>query len=115
MAQEMEIILRNAQNKVIGVVMKDELYKRVNSSKHFLHVPPAIAVDESALEQAESNGASIVHVWDKDKNRDYYALISTIKTLGFHLDRGFGKQVALALSYWEDKRPLTQQIKLFDC
>ena len=44
--------------KVVGTVEGNTFSKTVDSSKHFLRTPPAIAFDELALSQAEEMGAS---------------------------------------------------------
>ena len=58
--------------KVVGTVEGNTFSKTVDSSKHFLRTPPAIAFDELALSQAEEMGASRIKVKDKLTGITYY-------------------------------------------
>ena len=96
---------------VIGVVIDDTFHKRVNSSKHFLRKPPAIAFDERSILDAEKLGASKLMVHDKDTKRRYTASYKEFKSNAFKVDRGFGKQEALAIAYWRVLDP--KQMTMF--
>lgn len=98
-------------NKVVGVVSGNTFIKNVHGNKHFLRTPPAIAFDVEALDNAIEAGATIVMVHDLDTQKDYYATIRMINSNGFKLDRGFGKQIALPIEYWE--REPSNQMSLF--
>ena len=64
--------------RIVAKVRGDTLYKTVNSSKHFLKIPPAIAFDISTLEDAERAGAVRVQVKDRDTGTSYKATIKHI-------------------------------------
>ena len=53
-----------------------------------------------ALAGAERAGAGKVRVVDRDTGTVYVASINAIRQLGFDVDRGFGKQLALPLEHW---------------
>jgi hypothetical protein len=87
-------------NRIVGSVKDGVFIKTVKASKHFLRVPPAIAFDIDSLKRASEAGAHTVRVIDTDCNRVYVAPISTIWSKGFEVNRGFGRQIALLLKYW---------------
>lgn len=101
-------------NRIVGEVIGQEFVKHVRASAHFLYRPPAIALDRGSLEEARLAGANIVRIIDQESGKVYRALISTIHAKGFPVDRGYGKQIALLLSYWsrEDDQ-LGEQLKLW--
>ena len=86
--------------KTVGEVRGGTFFKRITGSKHFLRVPPAIAFDISSLEEAEAVGAQNVDVLDEETGQKYFSSIRNIREKGFVIDRGFGHQLALPLSYW---------------
>ena len=98
--------------KVIGNVEGDTLNKIVDSSKHFLRTPPAIAFDELALSKAEELGATKIKVKDKLTGITYHSTIDAVRSRGFAFNRGFGSQVGLALSEWSKNEE--SQVKIFD-
>lgn len=98
--------------KVVGNVKGDTLHKTVDSSKHFLRTPPAIAFDELALSKAEELGATKIKVKDKLTGITYHSTIDAVRSRGFSFNRGFGSQVGLALSEWSKNEE--SQIKIFD-
>ena len=98
--------------KVVGNVKGDTLNKIVDSSKHFLRTPPAIAFDELALSKAEEFGASKVIVKDTLTGVKYHSTINAIRTRGFAFNRGLGSQVGLALSEWSKNEE--SQVKIFN-
>ena len=97
--------------KVVGIVEGNTLSKTVDSSKHFLRTPPAIAFDELALSQAEEMGASRIKVKDKLTGITYYSTIDAVRSRGFAFNRGFGSQVGLALSEWSKNEE--SQVEIF--
>jgi hypothetical protein len=98
--------------KIAGVVVGKVFIKHAIASRHFLRVPPAIAFDVSAINRAREAGAMTVMVLDKESGKRYYSLITTIQEKGVELDRGCGRQVALAMRYWSNSPPA--QPVLFD-
>ena len=99
-------------NKVVGTVSGDTLSKQVDSSKHFLRTPPAIAFDELALSKAEELGASKIKVKDKLTGITYYSSIEAVRSRGFTFNRGFGNQIGLSLTEWSKNEE--SQIKIFN-
>jgi hypothetical protein len=77
-------------------------FKTIIGSKHMLRVPPSFAYDQFVLEQAEGYGVSYHVIKDKETNRVWSALHSDFEVHGIQLNRGFGVQIALPLSYWTE-------------
>ena len=78
--------------KVVGTVKDGTLSREIDSSKHLLRTPPAIAFDELALSEAEEQGASKIKVKDKLTGITYYSTIEAVRSRGFTFNRGFGNQ-----------------------
>ena len=98
--------------KEVGVVKDKTLVKEIDSSKHLLRTPPAIAFDELALSEAEELGASRIKVKDKLTGITYYSTIEAVRSRGFTFNRGFGNQVGLSLTEWSKNEE--SQVKIFD-
>ena len=91
--------------KMVGKVKGNVFEKIVDSRSHFLKKPPAITVDCRSLEQAENAGATDVRIVDSYTGKIYTASIRYLKKLGWELDRGYGKQIALDLHRWSVHDP----------
>ena len=87
-------------NRVVGNVNGDVFEKYITGSKHLLRIPPAIAFDISTLDDAERAGAVWAKVKDRETGNIYRAKIQDIRDKGIWLERGFGNQKYLPLSYW---------------
>jgi len=89
-----------ADGKIIGAIRGDVFIKRVDASKHFLRVPPAIGFDVDAIVTARERGAKFAEVFDRESKHTYRAPLSLIESRGFVVNRGYGHQVALPLKDW---------------
>lgn len=77
------------------------LFKKVDPARHQLTRPPAWASDESVLEAAEREGLTHALFEERDSGRLWCARIAAFRTQGLHpFNRGYGRQVALALHRW---------------
>jgi hypothetical protein len=95
-----------AGGRVIGTVSGGVFYKVISFSKHALRTPPGIAFDVSTLDDAENAGADRVDILDKETGKHYLASLALVRSAGFSLNRGFGSQWALTLSYFSvDGKP----------
>ena len=74
--------------------------KTVRRSVHFLRRPEAIALDKVALAQAAELGVCYLRVFEQDAGLVYTTPITNFQEHVFELDRGFGLQVGLPLSWW---------------
>lgn len=83
----------------IGFVAGGVFHKQLRQ-KHFLKRPPAIAFDRSTLRDATRAGASSIHITNSDTGATYTATIADVWQNGFPVQRGFGDQIALALTRW---------------
>lgn len=105
-----------ANGRVVGEVRDQVLRKAVRASVHFLRVPPAIAWDVCALEQAEALGAVRTEVLDTETGTVYTAPLSAFWRDGLRLNRGHGEQIALPLVRWQVRQrgqPEAVQLCLF--
>jgi hypothetical protein len=102
-----------AGGKVIGQVRGDTFYKTIKN-KHMLKVPPAIANNISALEDAMRAGANNVCITNKDSGIAYTASMERIFKKGVKFNRGFGEQVFLPLGEWQKSGAnVARQFELF--
>ena len=92
-------------NKAVGIVVGEQFQKRIQGSKHFLRIPPAIANDESVLLSAMKLGATEVAVFDTESGTIYKSAINDIWSKGFAFDRGWGKQIGLPIKEWHATLP----------
>lgn len=76
------------------------LFKSACESIHFLRKPPAIAVDLEIFNK-NKNIVSYVQIYEREKGVYYTARIEDFEKYGFIFDRGYGKQIALLIEYWE--------------
>lgn len=83
----------------IGFVAGGVFYKQLRAH-HFLTTPPAIAFDRSTLVDAERAGATSIHITNSDTGATYAAGIDVVWRHGFPVKRGYGDQIALALTRW---------------
>jgi hypothetical protein len=91
-----------AGRKVIGQVRGDTFYKTIKN-KHILKVPPAIANDINALEDAMRAGANNVCITNKDSGITYTTTMVQILNKGVKFNRGFGEQIFLPLGEWQQQ------------
>lgn len=103
--------------KRVGSVAGSVFYKTIRGSKHILRHPrPAIALDLESLNRIELMGVHTVKVTDSETHVIYTASVAHIRAVGFLVERGFGKQIALPLEGWVKSTKaceLPKQIVLF--
>jgi len=96
--------------RIVGRVEGNTFYKSI-APNHYLTTPPAIAFDETTLEDAVKAGAVWVEVRDKKTSTKYRAKISHIWEKGIKFNRGHGDQVALEISGWiKTGRPIQEKM-----
>lgn len=78
-----------------GILKKDAI-----ASRHFLRVPPAIAVDAEIFREAVEQGAEFVQVFEKESELYYTTSVEQFLKRGFKVNRGYGEQIALLLREW---------------
>jgi hypothetical protein len=104
----------NSQGQVVASLKGCTLTKWVRGSLHQLRQPPAWAFDVSILEAARQDGAQVVEVVDTESRKIYRTPLITFFLHGTHIDRGFGQQLALPLTFWRIETPGARQLKLFE-
>lgn len=90
----------NGRN-IAGAIRDGYLVKVTRASKHMLRSPKGWAIDAHALATARTAGAVGVRIEDQDTGKVYRADLATIDTHGWQFDRGYGRQIALPLQYWQ--------------
>ena len=97
---------------IVGKVTARTFCKTISGSKHLLRKPAAVAFDRSTLRDARDAGALAVVVTDRETGKSYKATIDDVETHGFPVFRGFGSQVALAVSRFsvDGKEPEAAQV-----
>ena len=76
--------------KTIAVIDGNTLKKVIRHNHYIKYPKPVIAIDVSALTQAEQAGATMVQVVDRDTGEWFRATIEHIRNAGTPLDRGYG-------------------------
>lgn len=116
----------------VGFVAGDTYRKQVHTSMgHMLQKPPAWAIADSVLAEAEELGARTVEIEDLDTGRVWRAPLRAFREHGFRVHRGrFEPQTGLTLNRWHlvgsapqaelepqpkraSEEPLTAQLALF--
>lgn len=105
------VFLRGANGKVYGVIVNRTLCKRVWGSKHLLRKPPAIAID-ALLYDAYRSQFDAVAVEDMETGKVYRMSAKRFDSMRWILERGYGKQYAVALRYWSCESPEEPQLRL---
>jgi len=112
--QNSRLLLRGANGRIYGELVNRTLYKRVFASRHFLRKPvPAIAIDAELYDQYRGDFDEI-RVADAETGRTYFLPAKLFDRYRWELERGYGKQYAVALRYWhtEPEEP-SEQLSLF--
>ncbi|MBN2099871.1 MAG: hypothetical protein JW753_09795 [Dehalococcoidia bacterium] len=91
--------------KIVGEVRGNKFVKRLRASKHMLREPKGWAVDVQSLDDAEWLGARDVEIEDTETGAVYTASIERIRSKGFVINRGFGRQICLCLQSWSVRHP----------
>lgn len=95
----------------IGVIRGDTFYRRFKSN-HVLRQPePALAIGEHALAQLQAAGVTMLEYRNAETGVTYRASLEHFLAKSTPIDRGHGKQKALALNGWMQTR--SRQMALF--
>jgi len=92
----------------LGEVRGKFYYRQVFGSRHFLKKPGGISFLVASLDVAESLGASVAVVVDREDGFTYRASIADIRRLGAVVDRGYGAQLALTFGHWTIDKPMAE-------
>lgn len=76
------------------------LERRLRGSSHLLRSPLAICFDACIVAQAQDLDCKEILVSDVETGTRYSVPFSVFLDKSFPLNRGFGEQLALPLSYW---------------
>jgi hypothetical protein len=101
-----------AGNNFIGYLQGDQFIKPVYGSKHQLKCPPAWAIDAEVFDQEVKPCASEIVIFDRETGSRYIASVKNFDAKRKSIDRGFGRQYYLPLSYWKLERADSRQLNL---
>jgi hypothetical protein len=101
-----------AGNNYIGYLKGDQFIKPVDGSKHQLKCPPAWAIDADVFEKEIKPYASEIVIIDRETGNRYLASVAVFDAKKKSLDRGFGRQYYLTLSFWKLEQPDCKQLSL---
>jgi len=93
---------KKGKSRMVGETVGSEFRKKVHSSKHFLKIPPAIAIEKTVWDSLQGEGIKIIRIKDLDKNQYWNVLYETFSNKKMLIERGgFDKQYALPIEWWE--------------
>lgn len=88
--------------RVVGQTVDGEFRKRVHRSKHFLHTPPAIAIEADVFDQLGAEFIDLIRVKDEERIEYWETPYDIFNRHKFRVERGgFGAQYALTLEWWD--------------
>ncbi|BCW94681.1 MAG: hypothetical protein WHS44_09895 [Fimbriimonadales bacterium] len=105
------IEIRGAQGKLRGVIQNRTLQKEIRGSIHLLRKPPAIALDAAMYDRWRRHFDAI-EVHDTETGRVYRISATRFEHFRWELERGYGRQYAVALSRWSVEDPNDSQLRL---
>ncbi|CUU34462.1 MAG: hypothetical protein KatS3mg021_0070 [Fimbriimonadales bacterium] len=109
--QQGRLLLQAPNGKGYGVIENRTLKKRVVGTKHFLRKPPAIAIDAELFQRYRAEFDTI-EVQDVETGAVYRLSAKHFDYWRWELERGYGKQYAVALSRWKVENPNDPQLRL---
>ncbi|KUK10662.1 MAG: hypothetical protein XD50_1028 [Clostridia bacterium 41_269] len=98
--------------RIIGRIEGNTLIKTVKRSKHFHRKTKSWGIQLAAIPQLEQIGVTQIRLNIKDTGEALTAPLQTLKTKGFVVDYGYGKQLLLPEKYWEAEG--VKQLNLFE-
>ena len=94
----------NQRGQIVGHV-EDGVFVRSFRSEHMLQRPPALAFDLVSLGQIQALNVKTLRMTNTESGQVYSVFLSVFLERSFEFDRGFGKQRALRLEYWQCDPP----------
>lgn len=106
------IVDNDGKEKKIGFIHDRKFIKVVRKSKHFLHTPPAIGIDQYIFQTHIADECDIIVILDREEKAVYTTSVEAFGRYAMTLDRGFGTQRALTMNHWAKNMGVEQQRKL---
>ena len=91
-----------SDGRICGEIAGDILRKTARR-EHQLQRPAAWGWDTAIIDQAEQAGARFTEITD-DNGRIWRASLADFRRHGVRVNRGYGEQVALPLSFWQVRK-----------
>lgn len=99
------MIVYSTDGRIIGTIEGGIYFKSVSARLHQLRRPPAWAVDAAAFDKDIAPHCRGIVITDLDSGKRYSTSIVAFLSRRISLNRGFGKQYALALRWWDELAP----------
>ena len=99
------MLLRTDDGVVVATLVDGILVKKARESKHMLRSPKAWAFDRSIIETASKNMATRIRIEAGDTGAVFTVSMERFLEKAFSLQRGYNRQLALVLKFWDTSRP----------
>lgn len=89
--------------RTIGKLTTDDrvFHKRVRGSKHMLREPIGWSIDSDVIYILEKLGCSEIEIFDVESGITYTVDFTEFLAIAIPINRGYGEQLALPLTYWQ--------------
>ena len=94
--------------KIIGEIEGRTFTKQVSRSRHMLRIPMAWAIDASVFDSEIKKSCDTIVIVDRDSGKKYQVSVALFDKQKGIVDRGFGRQYFLTLSWWNSEKPVEQ-------
>lgn len=99
--------LTTLDGKHVATAFRDDegrvyVYKSLWATRHFLRTPPAVAMDNTILSQAEALGAEYFVILDRDSEGYLWTEAKNFRERSFPVARGHNPQTAVPLGLWKE-------------
>jgi hypothetical protein len=88
------------EDKIIGTIQGDTFYKTIDSAKHLLRQPPAIAIQATAIQYCMAHEIRFIEIRDCKSGQTWRCTLNQFLDSKFSFNRGYGEQYALPLDKW---------------
>jgi len=105
------MIASEGKEKMIGTIHNRKFIKVVRKSKHFLHTPPAIGIDQEAVQRTIVDQCDVIFILEREEKATYASSVDNFLKHAMYIDRGFGGQLALPMKHWGKNTGVVQQTK----
>jgi hypothetical protein len=106
------IAVEGKGEKVIGSIHDRKFIKVVRKSKHFLHTPPAIGIDQEVFQRIIADQCDNIFILEMEAKDVYSSSVEYFLKHAIYLNRGFGGQLALPMHLWGRNQGVVKQTKM---
>lgn len=106
------IIASEGKEKTIGVIHNRKFIKVVRKSRHFLHAPPAIGIDQEVFQRTIVDQCDNIFILEMEAKDVYSSSVEYFLQHAIYINRGFGGQLALPMHLWGRNQGVVKQTKM---